>query len=223
VLELLFVATRTVDTLRRGARIHSLLYAAHLSKNPDRKYDVTWEGHHYRRSDVSGARGTVTFSKHGVVGVFFDPKSPRAPAPGKKQKKLEEHFVGIPAPLLALAKRETLATMDDGVGPVVTAAIWSMPDGELVGARPWPRLGEDGAHLVELELGKPEASILAWALRYALAEDQAAAARETFPTKGNVPASNAKVTLSDQARAALRILTNQATRELLEGAQVNLG
>ncbi len=217
------VANRTVDTLRRGARIHSLLYAAHLSKNPDRKYDVTWEGHHYRRSDVSGARGTVTFSKHGVVAVFFDPRSPRAPAPGKKQKKLEEHFVGIPAALLTLAKRETLATMDDGVGPVVTAAIWSTPEGELVGARPWPRLAEDGAHLVELELGKPDASIAAWAERYALAEDQIAATRETFPTKGSVPPSNAKVTLSDGARAALRILPNQATRELLEGAQVLLG
>ncbi len=209
--------------LRRGARIHSLLYAAHLSKNPDRRYDVTWEGHHYRRSDVAGGRGTVTFSKHGVVAVFFDPKSPRAPAPGKKQKKLEEHFVGIPAALLALAKRETLATMDDGDGPVITAAAWSAPGGELTGARPWARLTDDGAHLVELELAKPEAAIAAWALRYGLADDQAAAAHETFPTKGDVPPSNAKVTLTEAARAALRILPNQATRELLEGAQVLLG
>ena len=208
--------------LRRGARIHSLLYAAYLAKKPDRQYDVTWEGHHYRRSDASGARGTVTFSKHGVVAVFFDPKSPGAPAPGKKQKKIEDHFKGIPDVLMSLARRETLGTMDDGVGPVVTAAFWSTPQGELVGARPWPRLMDDGGHLVAGELDKPETSIAAWRERYGLDEEQATVVREAFPTKGNVPPSNARVTLPEAARATMRLLPNQVTRELLEGAQITL-
>ncbi len=209
--------------LRRGARIHSLLYAAYIAKSPSRQYDVTWEGHHFRRSDVSGARGTVTFSKHGVVAVFFEPKSPRAPLPGKKQKQLEDHFKGIPAVLMQLAKRETLGTMDDGDGPVVTAAFWSVLQGELVGARPWPRLMEDGAHLVQHELGNVEDALSVFGERYALTEEQAAVVREAFPTKGNLPPSNAKVTLPESARAVLRLLPNQVTRELLEGAQVALG
>jgi hypothetical protein len=198
------------------------MYAAYLAKNPDRRYDVTWEGHHYRRSDASGARGTVTFSKHGVVAVFFDPKSPRAPAPGKKQKKVEEHFKGIPDPLMSLARRETLGTMDDGVGPVVTAAFWSLPTGELTGARPWPRLLEDGVALVEAELDKHDAALAAWAERYALGEEQVAAVREVLPAKDGPPA-NARVVLSDAVRGALRLLPNLVTRELLEGAQFILG
>jgi len=51
--------------------------------------------------------------------------------------------------------------------------------------------------------------------------------REAFPTKasktGVLPPANARVVLSDAARAALRLLPNQATRELLEGAGVALG
>jgi hypothetical protein len=217
------VASSTIDGLRRGARMHSLAYAAHLAKNPPRMYDVTWEGHHYRRSDPSGARGTVTFSNKGVVAIFFDPESPGAPAPGKKQKKLDEHFKGIPAALMQLARRETLATMDDGDGPVVTAAFWSTPAGELAGARPWPRLFEGGAHLVQLELGKPDAAVAAWAERYALDAEQANAIQAAFPTKGTVPPANARVTLGEAARAALRLLPNHATRELLEGAGIVLG
>src|SRR5262245_31000506 len=172
------------------------MYAAYLAKNPDRRFDVTWEGHHYRRSDASGARGTVTFSKHGVVAVFFEPKSPRAPAPGKKQKKIEEHFKGVPDILMSLAKRETLLTMDDGVGPVVTAAFWSNAAGELTGARPWPRLVEDGAFLIEPELDKQDAALGAWAERYALVPEQVAAVKETLPAKGGPPA-NARVVLSE--------------------------
>src|SRR5262245_58089379 len=198
------------------------MYAAYLAKNPDRRFDVTWEGHHYRRSDAGGARGTVTFSKHGVVAVFFDPKSPRAPAPGKKQKKIEEHFKGIPDVLMILAKRETLGTMDDGVGPVVTAAFWSTQSGELTGVRPWPRLVEDGAFLIEPELDKQDAALAAWAERYALGEEQVSAVRETLPAKGG-PAANARVVLTDTVRSALRLLPNAATRELLDGAQFALG
>src|SRR5262249_53884671 len=150
----------------------------------------------------SGARGTVTFSKHGVVAVFFNPQSPRAPAPGKKQKKIEEHFKGIPEVLMSLAKRETLSTMDDGVGPVVTAAFWSNPLGELTGARPWPRLVEDGAFLIEPELDKQETALASWAERYALGDDQVSAVKETLPAKGGPPA-NARIVLSDSTRSAL--------------------
>jgi hypothetical protein len=217
------VASLTVDLLRRGARMHSLAYATHLAKSPSRQYDVTWEGHHYRRNDSGGARGTVTFSSKGVVAIFFDPKSPGAPAPGKKQKKIEEHFKNIPDPLMQLARRETLATMDDGDGPVVTAAFWSTPAGELTGARPWPRLYEAGAHLVQLELGKPDLAMAAWAEKYALDDVQTKAVRDAFPTKGDVPAANARVTLGEAARNALRLLPNQVTRQLLEGAGITLG
>jgi hypothetical protein len=197
-------------------------------------YDVTWEGHHYRRSDPSGARGTVTFSNKGVVAIFFEPQCPGAPAPGARplgararalppQKKLDDHFKGIPSALMQLARRETLATMDDGDGPLVTAAFWSTPAGELTGARPWPRLFEGGAHLVQLELGKPDAAVAAWAERYALDAEQANAIQAAFPTKGTVPPASARVTLGEAARAALRLLPNQPTRELLEGAGIVLG
>src|SRR5690348_4165095 len=132
------MATRTHDALRRGARIHSLMRAVFLARSADRPFDVTWEKLNYRRTDADGARGTVAFSKIGVVGVFFDAKSTQAPANRKKPYALDVHFQGIPEPLLAHARREAFPRMElpeaGASGPVVTAAFWSDKEGTLVGA-----------------------------------------------------------------------------------------
>jgi len=221
------VGTRTIEQLRRGARLHSLAYAAHLAKNPNRQYDVAWERLCYRRSDARGARGAVAFSSRGLVGVFFEETSPRAPANLKKGAyKLEDHFKGIPDVLMRLARDEALDAMVVALGakmiPVVTAAFWSDPTGALVGVRPWPRLNEDGASLVEAEMDKAEKAILAWAERYALSADQATMLKTVWTKKMKPAQAAAKLTLSADERAALGIIPNQATRELLAGAGIAL-
>src|SRR5262249_6197485 len=120
----------TLDSLRRGVRIHSLVFAIHLTRGTDRPYDVVWEGLTFARVDRSGVRGKVAFSKHGVVGLFYDPASPQAPPNLKKKYDLSAHLAGIPGPLLQHAKREVLSAFELDAGPVVTSAFWSDVQGD---------------------------------------------------------------------------------------------
>lgn len=220
------MATRTTDFLRRGARIHSLAFATSLARNADRPYDVTWEQLRYRRADREGTRGTVLFSKAGAIGVFFDPRSPQAPANMKKPYRLELHFEGIPDALMQLARREVLDGMEMNVGDatvkVVTSAFWSNPQGELVGARAWPRLLADGAHLMAEEMLRPEAAITKLSLRYGFSKEQTDVLKRHFAGKAKEAASNARVVLPAKDRMTLGLLTTQTTRDLLAGAAVVL-
>lgn len=216
------MATRTVDALRRGARIHSLMRAVYLARSRERPFDVTWERLNYRRTDADGVRGTVCFSKAGAVGLFFRPSSPGAPANRQKPYVLEAHFEGAPEPLMQHARREGFPTMDLEGRTVVTAAFWSDKDGALVGARPWARLAADGASLVDGELQRPEKAIAGWASQYGLSGAQADVVIRLFGSQAKLPASNARVVISAEDRTALGLVTHQVARELLEGAGIAL-
>ena len=218
------MTTRTLDHLRRGARIHSVLYASFIARNTDRQYDVVWEGLGYRRTTKAGATGIVVFSKSGAVGAFFEPESPRNPKTAKKKTPLGDHVKGIPTALGNVAKRETFPAMAlDTADPAVTAVFWSDPKGALVGARPWDDLLADGAYLVEPETQAPDACIATLGETYGIDEARLAVVRDLFasPAALKLPA-NGRVTLSSEGRATLGLLPNQATRELLTGAGVEL-
>jgi hypothetical protein len=208
------VGQRTIDQLRRGARMHSLVYAAHLAKNPSRQYDVAWSDLTYTRNSASGARGSVAFSRAGAVAVFYDDARF---GQAKKPPSRDAQLAGLPELLLRTAKDLLLPTYDR-----VTAAFWTDREGAIVGARPWARLVEDGAHLVAEELDKPDKALAAWAERYGLSSEQAAVVREVFPTKGKVPPAAARVVVSAAQRTALGIIPNGPTRELLAGAGIVL-
>jgi hypothetical protein len=219
------VAVRSLDQLRRGARAHSLLYAARLAKRSDRPYDVAWQRLNYTRSSPSGARGTVCFSKQGAVAIFFDGESPQAPQRLKEPYRLDAHFESMPEPLMQHVRREALESFVLEVGsaavPVVTAAFWSDAAGQIVSARPWVRVLEGGAHLVASELGRLERSIAAWSDEYGLSPEQAKIARRLFAEAAKSPAAT-RISLSAEDRAGLGIVTNQTTRELLEGARITI-
>ena len=182
------MTTRTLDHLRRGARIHSVLYASFIARNTDRQYDVVWEGLGYRRTTKAGATGIVVFSKSGAVGAFFEPESPRNPKTAKKKTPLGDHVKGIPTALGNVAKRETFPAMAlDTADPAVTAVFWSDPKGALVGARPWDDLLADGAYLVEPETQAPDACIATLGETYGIDEarlavvrDERSAAKQSF-------------------------------------------
>src|SRR4029079_19589912 len=170
----------TVDQLRRSARIHSLLFAAHLAKNPERPYAVTWEGLRYRRSERDGSRGVVSFSKLGVVALFYDPKSKEGPLELKKAYKLDAQLKGMPPQFAQHLKRESVFdAMDVDIGgqlaPVVTATFWSERDGTIKGPKDWEKIIEDGGHLISTELMKPEDAADAFAQRYGLSSEHAEA------------------------------------------------
>jgi hypothetical protein len=217
----------TVDQLRRGARIHSVLFAAHLSKGTDRPYDVAWEGLRYRRSERDGSRGAISFSKLGVVALFYDPKSKEGPLELKKAYKLEKQLAGMPPQFAQHLKRESVydaleVDIDGKFAPVVTAAFWSERDGTLKGPKPWEKLLEDGAHLIANELLKPEDAADAFAQRYGLSSAQCDVAKRLFAGKAASEPSNARVTISADDLRALGILMTPVVRELLEGAGVQL-
>ena len=215
----------TVDQLRRGARIHSLLFAAHLAKNTERPYDVAWEGLRYRRSERDGTRGVISFSKLGVVALFYDPKSKEGPLELKKAYKLDAQLKGMPPQFATHIKRETLLdAMDVDVGgklePVVTATFWSERDGSLKGPKPWEKILEDGAHLIGPELKATEQAAEEIAARYGLSSAQADCAKRLF---GGKEPSNAKVVLPEPDLRTLGIFVTPVVRELLEGAGIQLG
>jgi hypothetical protein len=205
------VGQRTVDQLRRGARMHSLVYAAYLAKNPSRQYDVAWSELTYTRNSASGARGSIAFSRAGAVALFYDEARF---GQAKKPLSREAHLAGLPDVLLRTAKDSLLPNYER-----VTAAFWSDRDGAIGGARPWARLVEDGAHLVAEELDKPVKALAAWAERYALSAEQTAVALELFPARA--PAAQ-RVVVSAAQRAGLGIIPNGPTRELLAGAGIVL-
>lgn len=218
----------TVDQLRRGARIHSLLFAAHLAVRNERPYDVAWEGLRYRRSEPDGTRGAISFSKLGVVALFYDPKSKEGPLELKKAYKLEAQLKGMPPAFAQHLKREnTFDAMDvdiDGkFAPVVTACFWSERDGSLKGPKPWEKVMEDGGHLIGHELLDPEAAADAIAQRYALSREHAEVAKRLFAGKSAKDPANARVVLPEPDRATLGILLTPVIRELLEGAGIQLG
>lgn len=199
------------------------MFAVHLTRGADRPYDVVWEGLTYARADRSGVRGKVAFCKYGVVGLFYDPASPQAPANSKKKYDLSAQLAGMPEPLLQHAKREVLSAFELDAGPVVTSAFWSDAQGDLVGARPWPKLLADGAKLVEDELKKPAAAVAALCDRYGFSPDKTEAVKAVFASKAALalPAAQ-KVTVPAAERATLGILLSPTVKELLDGAGIAL-
>ena len=207
------------------------MYASYIARNPDRLYDVTWEGLGYRRTTKEGATGIVMFSKHGAVGAFFDPASPNNPKDAPKTKKpalvkasLADQTKGIGTQLAGVARRDAFPAMVlDGDDPSITAVFWSDPKGAIVGARPMSAIESDGAHLVSPELSGPEGCIAALGKTYAFDEPRTQAVLDTFLTKAALAQpANARVTISNAIRDVLGIVPNNAIRELLTGAGIEL-
>ncbi len=223
------MATRTLDSLRRGARIHSLFYASHIARNADRLYDVAWQGLGYRRTSKEGAHGIVLFGRLGAVGAFFDPAAEARLGKAKKKggaQALVDLVKGMPPALAAVTKREVFPAMSlDSDRPSITSLFWAdAKDGALAAARPWARIDEDGAHLVSAEVLAPDACVDALAARYAFDPSRVDAIRATFASDcALAEPANGKIVLPPDVRQALGVLPNQATRELLAGAAIELG
>jgi hypothetical protein len=132
-------------------------------------YELSWDGPNYSRQDNQGTYGTITFAENGLVGVFRDEHSPRAPWHSGAEYDLAQRLAGMPADLVALAEREALQYVFDEhqgqVGPIITAAFWSADD-EITAAEPWLTVVEHGAHLVQIEAMETEAAIAEWQQEY---------------------------------------------------------
>jgi hypothetical protein len=133
--------------------------------NPTLAYELSWDGPNYNRQDSQGTRGTITFVEDRVVGAFRDDASPRAPWNTSQEYSPASRLRGMPPDLMALAERETLHYLVEewkGIqSPIITAAFWS--DGEQVtAAEPYAAVVAHGAHLVRIEMMKPEQAFAEW-------------------------------------------------------------
>src|SRR5687767_1449256 len=118
--------------LWRGAILGTIAHAIWVAAGASLTVLQQWDGSNYNLNDVSGARGTVTFTPERLVAAFRDEHSLSRAAPplqGTGQYAAEYYFAGAPEAAVALARAEALQYLFDtyqGVDqPVVTAAFWS--------------------------------------------------------------------------------------------------
>ena len=130
-----------------------------------------------------GSRGTITFDRTRIVGVFFDENNSRDPFHHGADYDYGSLLVGMPDHLLSLAHNEALQYVLQSyrgrTAPTITAAFWS--DGEyLMAAEPWPEVLHHGAHLVSTRLLHPEKAISEWQHSYELLSSQVDLVRTLF-------------------------------------------
>lgn len=146
--------------LWRGALLTTIAHAMWVTQYPTLAYEVSWDGLFYSRQNTQGTYGTIAFVKNGLVGVFRDDKSPRAPWNGEEQYSVAVGLAGLPSRLAEPAETALQYILDEHNGvtaPIMTAAFWSDGDG-ISAAEPWADVLIHGAHLVQIEaMGTEEA------------------------------------------------------------------
>jgi hypothetical protein len=157
------------EHLWRGAVLASIGHAVWIMADPLLNYELAWEGPNYQRQDSQGTRGTMTFAPEGLIGVFRDDQSSRAPWHCTTPYRLEDFFAGIPPDLRQLAEEEALMYVRDAydgqVSPLITTAFWAST-GDVTAAEPWSAVLEHGGHLIARELMDMEEGLAAWREHY---------------------------------------------------------
>lgn len=148
----------TVEQLRVGAWLRSIVHAVMLTKYPALDHEQSWDGDSYSFQDSEGSRGTITFAPEGAVAAFFFKESRRA-------WKWNVHLLaGMPAPLRAVAEARTLQyLLDTNIEGETRAAFTSIMWGtdRMSAAESWPAVRDHGALLIETQLLELDAAMVA--------------------------------------------------------------
>jgi hypothetical protein len=204
-------------TLWRGAILGTIAHAIWVAAGASLTVLQQWDGLNYSLNDVSGARGTVTFTPERVVAAFRDEHHLSRAAPplqGIGRYAAEYYFAGAPDAAVALAREEALQYLFDtyrGVDqPVATAAFWS--EGETLRAiEPWAAVVEHGAHLLRIQLLPADEAVSAWEEDYELSAAQVALLRAIFERRMATP--DGIVALTPQERRALAAVGEEGIEE----------
>lgn len=148
--------------LWKGAILGTIAHAIRVTSNPDFSHEQSWDGSNYSVQDSMGSRGTISFAKERIVGVFFDKDSPRNPFRSGQAYDLDSLLAGMPTEHLSIANNEALQYVLQEYGgtamPIITAAFWSAGD-YLTAAEPWSQVFVHGAHLIRIQLQEHSAII----------------------------------------------------------------
>ena len=216
-------------TLWRGAVLGTIAHAIWVAGGASLAVLQQWDGFNYSLNDVSGARGTVTFTLERVVAAFRDEHSLSRAAPplrGTGRYAAEYYFAGAPEAAVALAREEALQYLFDtyrGVDqPVVTAAFWS-EGATLRAIEPWPAVVEHGAHLLRIQLLAPDEAVSAWEEEYELSTAHVALLRTLYERRMATPDGIVAMTSQEcQALAAAGEDGIEESRALLAAVGITL-
>lgn len=166
----------SVTTLRQGAILRTIAHALFMARDALMQNEVSWDGDNYNRQNTQGARGTITFSPIGTIGVFQDENAERNPHRAEQPTySIDPYLIGMPDRLRDVADTEALQYMSDEhnrlVGPVITAAFWGEDD-TLNAVEPWQDVLANGAHLVRVEAMAIEGALLELAHEYEFLPEQ---------------------------------------------------
>lgn len=184
--------------LWRGAILATIAHAMWVTSYPTLAYELSWDGPYYSRQDIKRTRGTIAFVENGLVGVFRDDTSPRAPWNGSEQYSVEDGLEGLPDRLAEPAETALRHMLDEHTGvtePIMTAAFWS--DGDVTSAaEPWSDVLVHGAHLVRTEAMETDEALSEWQAQYEWSEQAMALLTGLFTRRMAI--SGTPVVLNDE-------------------------
>lgn len=218
-----FPSTRT---LWQGVVLGTIAQAIRVMGDTTFVHEQSWDVPNYSVQNSMGARGTITFTKNEVVGVFFDDDSPRNPFSSKQQYSVLDFTRKMPSNIASLAQNEALQyVLEDLNGqrePVITAAFWSVGD-QMTSFEPWDQVVANGAHIVEFQVLQPEEAFPKWQEEYRLSTAQAELMKALYKNRMSNPDDIIRLT-SDEIHIlqAEGIAGIEDTRELLKALRFEL-
>ncbi len=213
----------TEKDFRNGAILATIAHAVWIARDPTLAVAQGWDGRNYLLNDHAGTIGTVTFGEDGLVGVFFDAKSPRSPFVSGKPYSIDPLVAGMPPALRKLAEEEALQYMiqeHEGADvPIITAAVWS-ERGEVVAAEPWDEVRENGGHVVRFQCMDADGALAEWGSDMSLSPEQLALARTLYERK--LALGDARYTMSEEEKRILGATAGEAeARERLAAVGID--
>lgn len=157
------------NQLYKGCLLAAIIHAVAVSEYHEFNYEHSWDGVNYCMNNSQGCRGTITFDSEYIIAVFRDESQVDMDKDGMNL------LDGIPDPILAVAKQETLQyVLDDMFGevrPVITAAFWG--DWEtLYSSQSWEEILCNGANILHNQLLDDISAFQAWDDEYGLNNQQ---------------------------------------------------
>ena len=197
--------------LYQGCLLAAITHAVAVGMYPELDYEHSWDTINYCMNDSEGCRGTITFHRDCVIGVFqgvYGTKSETDPS---------VFFDGAPETILQIAQNEAqqyvLCEEDGIVKPVITTAFWGSWE-KLFSAHPMNELMKHGGHIIQTQLLPFAEAMEIWREYYDLDKRQMDLVSRLFSLK--MKANEQPITLQKEDVQALYGETDECLASLKE-------
>ena len=155
--------------LYNGCIFMAVAHAVTVGEYPNFNYEHSWDGINYCMNNSQGCRGTITFDKKYIIGVFqnISTKTPYQDA--------INYFKGAPEAIVELAKAEAfqyvLENRDGETKPYITAAYWGTWN-ELYSISEYDEFMKNSAYILDVQLMETQKALMACDDYYGLTNKQ---------------------------------------------------